>query len=230
MWMASFLSILIPRQVPFLRHWTLVEARWDFSTVKDLFADPWRFVARIRCDHLILRIMCAQTFKYRIECKAVVCISRRYLRLQYIPAAVTNVCASYAKHFLCSPLWNNPLSGSALDSTTTFFFSAALGRSSPSSSFLSFFSAFFLCVVSGFAFLIQLSMIPFRRLWNGLLHSLLQIRARLDVRSIHELRLCRQVSRTGGFLQDSPEHAFDRFVCESMPECVADRCKARQFL
>ena len=111
MWMASFLSILIPRQVPFLRHWTLVEARWDSSTVKDLFADPWRFVARIRCDHLIFRIMCAQTFKYRIECKAVVCISRRYLRLQYIPAAVTNVCASYAKHFLCSPLWNNPLSG-----------------------------------------------------------------------------------------------------------------------
>ena len=71
------------------RHRPLVGERWYPSTVKDLFADPWRFVARIRCDHLDFWIMYPQTFKYRVERNAVVYVSGGYLRLQYIPASVT---------------------------------------------------------------------------------------------------------------------------------------------
>ena len=47
----------------------------------------------------------------------------------------------YAKHFLCSPLWNTPLSGSVVDSATIFSFPDAQGPSSSSS----FFSGFFPC-------------------------------------------------------------------------------------
>ena len=50
------------------------------------------------------------------------------------------------------------------------------------------------------------------------------------MRSIHKHDFRRQVSRSGDFFQHPPQHAFDYFSCESMPECAADRCKARQIL
>ena len=57
------IHVCIPGQVSFLCHWPLVEERWDSSTVEDLFADPWRFIACIRCNYLNFRIMCLQTLK-----------------------------------------------------------------------------------------------------------------------------------------------------------------------
>ena len=57
---------------------------------------------------------------------------------------------------------------------------------------------------------------------------LFQVRVRFDVCPIHEHNFRRQISRMGDFFQYPTEHAFDPCCCESMPECVADRCKVRQ--
>ena len=80
--------VCIPGQVPFLGHWSFVGKRWDPSTIQDLFANPWRFVPCIRCNNLYFRIMCLQALKYRIECYAVMNVTRRNFRLQYIAPSV----------------------------------------------------------------------------------------------------------------------------------------------
>ena len=49
--------IRIPGKVPFPGHWPPAGERWDSSTVKDLLADPWRFVPRIRCYDQSFRII-----------------------------------------------------------------------------------------------------------------------------------------------------------------------------
>ena len=77
-------SCTVPGQIPFLRHRPFVGKRWDFSTIEDLFANPWRFVPCIRCNDLYFRIMCLQALKYRIECYAVMNVTGRNFRLQYM--------------------------------------------------------------------------------------------------------------------------------------------------
>lgn len=81
-----------------------------------------------------------------------------------------------------------------------------------------------------FNLLIQLLLITLRRYGNRFLHMLLQVRIRLDVRSVHEHHLRRQVACPGDLLQNPPEHALDYFSCEPVPECIADRRKVWQTL
>ena len=87
-----------------------------------------------------------------------------------------------------------------------------------------------MCCAIRFNFLIQLLLIAFRRHRYGLFHLLFQVRIRFDMRSIHKHYFRRQVSCSRNFFQYPPEHTFDYFSCESMPECVADGCKVRQLL
>ena len=224
--------ILIPRQVPFLRHWPLVGERWYPSTVKDLFADPWRFVARIRCDHLDFWIMYPQTFKYRVERNAVVYVSGGYLRLQYIPASVTYRMRLVRKAFPVLSLVKQSALRVSAGSNDCLFLPWCTGPVFAVIVLLLILLQRFLsmrCAIR-FDFLIQLLLIPFRRHGYGLFHLLLQIRVRFDVCPIHEHNFRRQISRMGDFFQYPPEHAFDHFACESVPEGVADRRKVRQFL
>lgn len=99
-------NIFIPRQIAVLCHRALIGQGRDSSAVKDLFADPWSFVSCIGCDHLYLRVVLRQSLKYRIKRNAVVDIAGSDLRFQHVAAPVADsmCCASYAKHFLCSPL------------------------------------------------------------------------------------------------------------------------------
>ena len=92
--------VCIPGQVPFLGHWSFVGKRWDPSTIQDLFANPWRFVPCIRCNNLYFRIMCLQALKYRIECYAVMNVTRRNFRLQYIAPSVAYRMRLVRKAFL----------------------------------------------------------------------------------------------------------------------------------
>ena len=55
-----------------------------------------------------------------------------------------------------------------------------------------------------------------------------QIRIRLDVCSIHEHGLRRQIPSPGHFFQHPAEHALDHFCRKAMAESVADRCEVRQ--
>lgn len=63
------------------------------STVKDLLADPRRFVSRIRRDGLYLRGVLDQVSEKRVKCSAVVDVARCHLRLH--PRLSQMVCASY---------------------------------------------------------------------------------------------------------------------------------------
>ena len=77
---------------------------------------------------------------------------------------------------------------------------------------------------------VQLLLIPLRRHGNLLLHALLQVRVRLDVRSVHKYHLRRQISRPGDLHQYPEEHAFDHFRRKAMAERIADRRKVRKTL
>ena len=77
---------------------------------------------------------------------------------------------------------------------------------------------------------VQLLLIPLRRHRDFLLHALLQVRVRLDVRSVHKHDLRRQVPRPGHFLQNPAEHALDDFRRKAMAERIADRRKVRKTL
>ena len=77
---------------------------------------------------------------------------------------------------------------------------------------------------------VQLLLIPLRRHRDFLLHALLQVRVRLDVRSVHKHDLRRQISRPGHFLQYPAEHALDHFRSKAMAERIADRRKVRKTL
>lgn len=77
---------------------------------------------------------------------------------------------------------------------------------------------------------VQLLLIPLRCHGDFLLHALLQVRVRLDVRSVHKHDLRRQISRPGHFLQYPAEYALDHFRSKAMAERIADRRKVRKIL
>ena len=77
---------------------------------------------------------------------------------------------------------------------------------------------------------VQLFLIPLRCHGDFLLYALLQVRVRLDVRSVHKYHLRRQISRPGHFLQYPAEHALDHFRRKAMAERIADRRKVRKTL
>lgn len=88
------------------------------STVKDLLADPRRFVSRIRRDGLYLRGVLDQVSEKRVKCSAVVDVARCHLRLH--PRLSQMVCASYH----ASPSMSSP--GCPYDNATVENFLGAL--------------------------------------------------------------------------------------------------------
>ena len=219
--------VRIPGQIPFLRHRPFVGKRWDFSTIEDLFANPWRFVPCIRCNDLYFRIMCLQALKYRIEYYVVMNVTWRNFRLQYIAPSVAYGMRLIRKAFLVLSLVEH----SAFRVSGGFCHHFFLPRRTRSVIVIFLLQRFLsMCCAIRFDLLIQLLLIAFRCNRYGLFHLLFQVRIRFDMRSIHKHDFRRQVSCPGNFLQYPPEHTFDYFGCKSMPECVADGCKVRQLL
>ena len=77
---------------------------------------------------------------------------------------------------------------------------------------------------------VQLLLISLRRHRDFLLHALFQVCVRLDMRSVHEHNLRRQIPRPCDLFQYPTEYAFDDLRRKAMAKCIADRRKMRQLL
>ena len=219
-------NIFIPGQVPLLRHRAFIGQRRDSPAVEDLFADPGRFVARVGGDDLHFGIVLDQTLKHSVKGDAVVDIAGRDLRFQHIAPPVADRMRLVGEAFPVLAL----LKYAAVWIGRRFRHRFLPGRRTAIVVILLFQGLFPMRRSIRFDLRVQLLLIPLRRDGNLLLHALLQVRVRLDVRSVHKHDLRRQIPRPGHFLQYPAEYAFDHFRRKAMAERIADRRKVRKTL
>lgn len=125
------------------------------------------------------------------------------------------VCASYSKHFLCTPLWKTSLSGSVVETVTSFSLGGLL---SSSNGFLSWFSlSLLISSLSCFSYALAGS------LRDCLFDLLFGVGVGFNVGAVDEHGFRRQISCCSNLFEYPVEYFLHRARLESMLEIVANR-------